>query len=122
MYSKKVLEYIRNPRNAGSLENPDGVGKAVSAARSVIMELYIKVDDDVITNASFRTFGCGAAIAASSMVTEIIKGKAIPDVLKISNADILEALGGLPQEKMHCSFLAEEVIRSAIDNYRSRDI
>jgi nitrogen fixation protein NifU and related proteins len=120
IYSEKVMEHFKNPRNAGEMENPDGVGHVGNPVCGDIMELYIKVQDNIITDAKFKTFGCGAAIATSSMVTEMVKGKSIEDALKISNRAVAEALDGLPPVKMHCSVLAEEALKSAIDDYRSK--
>jgi len=117
LYSEKVMEHFRNPRNVGDMENPDGTGHVGNPICGDIMELYIKVDNGIITDAKFKTFGCGAAIATSSMVTEIVKGKTIDEALKISNQAVAEALGGLPAAKMHCSVLAEDALRSAIDDY-----
>ena len=117
LYSEKVMEHFRNPRNVGDMENPDGTGHVGNPICGDIMELYIKVDKGIITDAKFKTFGCGAAIATSSMVTEIVKGKTIDEALKISNQAVAEALGGLPAAKMHCSVLAEDALRSAIDDY-----
>jgi len=119
-YSEKVKEHFRNPRNVGEIENPDGVGKVGNPVCGDIMELYIRVEEGVITDAKFKTFGCGAAIATSSMVTEMIKNKTIEDALKISNRAVAEALGGLPPIKMHCSVLAEEALKNAIDDYLMR--
>jgi nitrogen fixation NifU-like protein len=116
-YSTKVMEHFRNPHNVGAIENADGVGKVGNPVCGDIMELTIKVDGDVITDARFRTFGCGAAIATSSMVTDIVKGKSIEEALKVTNATVAEALGGLPSIKMHCSVLAEQALKSAIQNY-----
>ena len=120
LYSEKVMEHFRNPRNVGDMENPDGIGHVGNPVCGDIMELYIKVKDDIITDAKFKTFGCGAAIATSSMVTELVKGKSISEALKISNRAVAEALGGLPPIKMHCSVLAEEALKSAIEDYRSK--
>jgi nitrogen fixation NifU-like protein len=120
LYSEKVMEHFRNPRNVGDMENPDGTGHVGNPVCGDIMELYIKVKDNIITDARFKTFGCGAAIATSSMVTEMVKGKSIDEALKISNRAVAEALGGLPPVKMHCSVLAEEALQSAIDDYRSK--
>ena len=117
LYSEKVMEHFRNPRNVGDMENPDGTGHVGNPICGDIMELYIKVDNGIITDAKFKTFGCGAAIATSSMVTEIVIGKTIDEALKISNQAVAEALGGLPAAKMHCSVLAEEALRSAINDY-----
>ncbi len=117
LYSKKVMEHFKNPRNVGEMENPDGVGHVGNPVCGDIMELYIKVKDGIIVDAKFKTFGCGAAIATSSMVTEIVKGKSIKKALKISNKTVVEALDGLPAVKMHCSVLAEDALRSAIEDY-----
>ena len=116
-YSQKVMEHFRNPRNVGEMENPDGIGHVGNIICGDIMELYIKVKDNIITDAKFKTLGCGAAIATSSMVTELVKGKPIDEALKISNRAVAEALGGLPPVKMHCSVLAEQALKSAIDDY-----
>jgi len=117
LYSEKVMEHFKNPRNVGEMENPDGVGYVGNPVCGDIMELYIKVKDGIIVDAKFKTFGCGAAIATSSMVTEIVKGKSIKEALKISNKIVAEALDGLPLVKMHCSVLAEEALKSAIEDY-----
>lgn len=117
LYSEKVMEHFRNPRNVGEMESPDGVGHVGNPVCGDIMELYIRVVDNVITDASFKTFGCGAAIATSSMVTELVKGKTIEEALELSNHAVAEALGGLPPIKMHCSVLAEEALKSAIEDY-----
>jgi nitrogen fixation NifU-like protein len=111
------MENFRNPRNVGELENPDGTGHVGNPVCGDIMELYIRVNDGVIADAKFKTFGCGAAIATSSMVTELVKGKTIDEALEISNRAVAEALGGLPPIKMHCSVLAEEALKSAIEDY-----
>ena len=118
LYSDKVMDHFRNPRNVGEMENPDGTGYVGNPVCGDIMELYIKVNDGIITDAKFETFGCGAAIATSSMVTEIVKGKTIDEALEISNQAVAEALGGLPAAKMHCSVLAEDALKSAIEDYR----
>lgn len=120
VYSEKVMEHFKNPRNVGEMENPDGIGHVGNPVCGDIMELYIKVKDNIITDAKFKTFGCGAAIATSSMVTELVKGKTIPEALKVSNSAVAEALGGLPPVKMHCSVLAEEALRSAIEDYQKK--
>ncbi len=112
-----MLDHFRNPRNVGEIKNPDGIGHVGNPVCGDIMELYIKVKDNVIADVKFKTFGCGAAIATSSMVTEMVKGKTIDEALKISNKAVAEALGGLPPVKMHCSVLAEEALQSAIDDY-----
>jgi len=116
-YSTKVMEHFRNPQNVGYIENADGVGKVGNPVCGDIMELTIKVNDGKIADAKFRTFGCGAAIATSSMVTEMVKGKTIEEALRISNRAVAEALGGLPSIKMHCSVLAEQALKSAIEDY-----
>jgi len=120
LYSEKVMEHFRNPRNVGEMENPDGVGHVGNPVCGDIMELYIKVNDSIITDAKFKTFGCGAAIATSSMVTELVKGKSISEALDISNRAVAEALGGLPPIKLHCSVLAEKALKSAIEDYLSK--
>ncbi|HEY3346264.1 MAG TPA: Fe-S cluster assembly scaffold protein NifU [Nitrospirota bacterium] len=119
-YSPMVMDHFKNPRNVGEMENPSGVGKVGNPVCGDIMELYIKVNDGVITDAKFQTLGCGAAIATSSMVTEMVKGKKLDEALSISNASVAEALGGLPPVKMHCSVLAEEALKSAIEDYEKR--
>lgn len=116
-YSKKVMEHFKNPRNVGEIENPDGIGHVGNPVCGDIMELYIKVEDGIIIDAKFKTFGCGAAIATSSMVTEIVKGKSIEEALRISNKTVAEALDGLPALKMHCSVLAEDALKLAIEDY-----
>jgi nitrogen fixation NifU-like protein len=118
-YSEKVIEHFQNPRNVGEMENPDGIGRAGSPVCGDTMELYIKVKDGIIVDAKFKTFGCGAAIASGSMATEMMKGKSIKEALKISNQSVAEALGGLPPPKVHCSILAEDAIKSAIEDYRN---
>jgi nitrogen fixation NifU-like protein len=119
-YSTKVMEHFANPRNVGEIENADGVGNVGNPVCGDIMRMTIKVQDGVITDAKFKTFGCGAAIATSSMATELIKGKTIEEALEITNNVVAEALGGLPPVKMHCSVLAEQALRSAIDDYLKR--
>jgi nitrogen fixation protein NifU and related proteins len=116
-YSEKVMEHFKNPKNVGEIPDADGIGNVGNPVCGDIMRLYIKVDGDRITDAKFKTFGCGAAIATSSMVTELVKGKTIEEALKVSNSAVAEALGGLPKIKMHCSVLAEEALKSAIDDY-----
>jgi nitrogen fixation NifU-like protein len=117
-YSEKVMEHFRNPHNVGEIPDANGIGNVGNPVCGDIMRLYIKVDDKgIITDAKFKTFGCGAAIATSSMVTDLVKGKTIDDALKISNRAVAEALGGLPKIKMHCSVLAEEALRAAINDY-----
>jgi nitrogen fixation NifU-like protein len=116
-YSEKVMEHFRNPRNVREMENPNGIEHVGNLVWGDILELYIKVKDNIIVEAKFKTFGYGAAIATSSMVTELVKGKTIDGALKISNKAVAEALGGLPPIKMHCSVLAEDALKSAIDDY-----
>ena len=116
-YSEKVMEHFRNPRNVGEMKNPDGIGHVGNPVCGDIMEMYIKVENNIIVDAKFKTFGCGAAIATSSMVTELVKGKTIDEALKISNKAVIEALGGLPHVKVHCSVLAEGALKSAINDY-----
>ncbi|HRY74587.1 MAG TPA: Fe-S cluster assembly scaffold protein NifU [Candidatus Dojkabacteria bacterium] len=116
-YSQKVMDHFMNPRNVGSIENPDGVGEVGNPRCGDIMRIYLKIENDVITDIKFQTFGCGAAVATSSMITEMVKGKNIKEALKISNQNVAEALGGLPPVKMHCSNLAAQALKAAIDNY-----
>lgn len=120
LYSKKVMEHFKHPRNVGEIKNPDGVGRVGNPICGDVMELYIKVKDDKIVDAKFRTFGCGAAIATSSMVTEMVKGKTVKEALKISNRAVAEALDGLPPIKMHCSVLAEDALKAAIEDYLAK--
>jgi nitrogen fixation NifU-like protein len=117
MYSEKVMEYFRNPKNWGKMENPDGVGKVGNPICGDVMWIYIKVEDDTIVDCKFETFGCAAAIATSSIVTEMVKGKKIDEALEITNKKVAEALDGLPPIKMHCSLLAEEGLKAAIEDY-----
>jgi len=120
LYSDKVLEHFSNPRNVGEIPDADGVGEVGSPACGDIMKMYIKVNGGVISDVKFKTFGCGAAIATSSMATELIKGKPIDDALKLTNKAVVEALEGLPPVKIHCSVLAEQAIKSAISDYYTR--
>jgi len=120
-YSEKVMEHFKNPKNVGEILDADGIGNVGNPVCGDIMRLYIKVKDNRITDAKFKTFGCGAAIATSSMVTEIVKGKTIEEALQVSNKAVAEALGGLPKVKMHCSVLAEEALKSAIDDYLKKN-
>ena len=123
LYSEKVMDHFRNPRNVGVIEDADGVGEVGNAKCGDIMRMYLKIDDDTITDVKFETFGCGSAIASSSMATELIKGKPISEALQLTNKAVAEALDGLPAYKMHCSVLAEEAIKSALqDYYRRHDI
>lgn len=121
MYSEKVMDHFQNPRNVGELENPDAVGEVGNPSCGDIIQLFLKIDDEVITDIKFKTFGCGAAVATSSLTTELVKGKTIEDALKISKKDIAEKLGGLPPNKMHCSNLATDALKDAIDNYRGNN-
>ena len=116
-YSEKVIDHFANPRNVGEIEDADGIGEVGNARCGDIMKMYIKVDDNIITDVKFKTFGCGAAIATSSMATELIKGKSVDDALKLTNKAVMEALDGLPPVKVHCSVLAEQAIKSAVDDY-----
>ena len=120
MYNEKVIEVFSNPKNVGVIENADGVGTVGNATCGDIMKIYLKIDNGVITDAKFQTFGCAAAIATSSTATEMIKGKTVEEAEKLTNAAVVESLGGLPAQKMHCSVLAEEAIAEAIKDYRSR--
>jgi nitrogen fixation NifU-like protein len=120
LYSEKVMDHFRNPRNVGVIENADGVGEVGNAKCGDIMKMYLKIDDDVITDVKFETFGCGSAIASSSMATELIKGKPVEEAMKLTNKAVAEALDGLPAYKMHCSVLAEEAIQSALEDYQNR--
>jgi nitrogen fixation NifU-like protein len=120
VYTEKVLEHFRNPRNVGRIEDADGVGKVGNPLCGDVMVMYLKIRDDRIEDAKFETFGCGAAIATSSMATELIKGKTVEEALRVTNRVVAEALGGLPPHKMHCSVLAEEAIRAAIEDYRAK--
>jgi len=120
LYSKKVIDYFKSPRNVGEIENPDGIGYVGDPSWGIEMELYIRVKDGIIVDAKFKTFGCGAAIATSSMVTEMIKGKTIEEALNISNQAVAEALDGLPPPKMHCAVLGQELIKSSIDDYLAK--
>ena len=121
LYSEKVMDHFRNPRNVGQIDDADGVGEVGNAKCGDIMRMYIKVDDNgVITDIKFNTFGCGSAIATSSMATELIKGKTIDEALKLSNSAVVEALDGLPTHKIHCSVLAEQAVRAAVKDYYDR--
>ena len=120
LYSKKVMEHFQHPRNVGEIKNPDGVGHVGNPICGDVMELYIKVKDNKIIDAKFKTFGCAAALATSSMVTEMVKGKTIEEALKISNRAVAEALDGLPPIKMHCSVLAEDALKAAIEDYLAK--
>ena len=121
LYSEKVMDHFRNPRNVGKIDDADGVGEVGNAKCGDIMRMYIKVDEDgIITDCKFNTFGCGSAIATSSMATELIKGKSVDEALELSNKAVVEALDGLPTHKIHCSVLAEEAVRAAVKDYYDR--
>ena len=120
LYSEKVMDHFRNPRNVGVIEDAAGVGEVGNAKCGDIMKMYLKIDDDIISDVKFETFGCGSAIASSSMATELIKGKPVSEALELTNKAVAEALDGLPAYKMHCSVLAEEAIKSALDDYYTR--
>ena len=117
-YSEKVMDHFSNPRNVGEIENANGIGVVGNAKCGDIMKMYLKIEDGVIQDAKFKTFGCGAAVATSSMATELVKGKTVDEALMVTNLAVAEALDGLPPIKMHCSNLAEEAIQAAIENYR----
>lgn len=119
-YSEKVMDHFLHPRNVGEIPDADGIGNVGNPVCGDIMRLYIKVEDGKITDVKFKTFGCGAAISTSSMVTEMVKGKTIAEALSVTNKAVAEALGGLPAVKMHCSVLAEEALKSAIEDYRKK--
>ena len=120
LYSEKVLDHFSNPRNVGEIEDADGIGEVGNAKCGDIMKMYIKVNDGIITDVKFKTFGCGAAVATSSMATELIMGKPIEDALKLTNKAVVEALDGLPAVKLHSSVLAEQAIKSALSDYYTR--
>ena len=117
LYSEKVMDHFRNPRNVGEIEDADAVGEVGNAKCGDIMKMYLKIDGDTITDVKFKTFGCGAAIATSSIATEMIKGKKISEALKLSNKAVIEALDGLPPAKIHCSVLAEQAVKAALSDY-----
>jgi nitrogen fixation NifU-like protein len=120
MYSEKVLDHFRNPRNVGEIEDPDGVGTVGNPVCGDVMSIYIKVNDDKIADIKFRTFGCGAAIATTSMTTELAKGKTLDEAMEITREEVAEKLGGLPPVKMHCSNLAADALHEAIEDYRKK--
>ena len=120
LYSEKVMEHFRNPRNVGVIEDANGIGEVGNAKCGDIMKMYLKIEDDIIQDVKFETFGCGSAIASSSMATELIKGKPVSEAMKLTNKAVAEALDGLPAYKMHCSVLAEEAIQSALEDYQER--
>ena len=121
LYSEKVMDHFRNPRNAGAIENADGVGEVGNARCGDIMKIYLKIDNDTIVDAKFETFGCGSAIASSSMATELIKGRPVSEALALTNKAVVEALDGLPAHKIHCSVLAEEATKAALKDYYDRN-
>ena len=121
LYSEKVMDHFRNPRNVGVIENADGVGEVGNAKCGDIMKIYLKIENDIIEDVKFETFGCGSAIASSSMATEMIKGKSIDDAMSLTNQAVTEALDGLPAVKIHCSVLAEEAIKMALKDYFDRN-
>ena len=120
LYSEKVMDHFRNPRNVGILEDANGVGEVGNAKSGDIMKMYLKIEDGVVKDVKFETFGCGSAIASSSMATELIKGKPVSEVKQLTNKAVADALDGLPAYKMHCSVLAEEAIQSALEDYQKR--
>ena len=120
LYSEKVMDHFMNPRNVGVIENADGIGEVGNAKCGDIMKMYLKIDNDIITDVKFETFGCASAIASSSMATELIKGKPVNEAMELTNKAVAEALDGLPDYKMHCSVLAEEAIQAALEDYRNR--
>jgi nitrogen fixation NifU-like protein len=120
MYTETVMDHFRNPRNVGSIENADGVGQVGNPKCGDIMKIYLKINNDIIEDVKFETFGCGSAIASSSMATELIKGKSIDEAVELSNKAVIEALGGLPPVKVHCSVLAEQAVKSALFDYSQK--
>ncbi len=120
MYSDKVMDHFMNPRNVGEIEDADGVGQVGNPVCGDVMAMYIKIDDDRISDIKFKTFGCGAAIATSSITTELVKGKTVEEALELSNRQVAEALDGLPGPKMHCSNLAADALHAAIEDYREK--
>ncbi len=121
LYSDKVMDHFRNPRNLGTLENADGIGEVGNAKCGDIMKIYLKIDDGIISDVRFETFGCASAIASSSMATELIKGKSIDEALSLTNQAVTEALEGLPAQKIHCSVLAEQAIKKALEDYYEKN-
>ena len=120
MYNENVMEVFKNPKNVGEIENPDGIGTVGNASCGDIMQISLKIENDIIVDAKFKTFGCAAAIATSSTATEMIKGMTVEEALKVTNKKVVETLGGLPSQKLHCSVLAEEAIKKAIEDYQSK--
>lgn len=121
MYSETVMEHFKNPRNVGEIENPDGVGEVGNVKCGDIMRMYLRIEDNIISDVKFKTFGCGSAIASSSMATELIKGKSIEEAMKLTNKAVADALDGLPPIKMHCSVLAEQAIKAALLDYSEKN-
>ncbi|MBR6115617.1 MAG: Fe-S cluster assembly scaffold protein NifU [Oscillospiraceae bacterium] len=121
LYSEKVFDHFKNPRNVGEIPDADGIGEVGNAKCGDIMKMYLKIDNNIITDVKFETFGCGSAIASSSMATTMIKGKTIEEALAVTNKDVVEALDGLPAHKLHCSVLAEESIKSAVQDYYEKN-
>ena len=121
LYSEKVMDHFRNPRNVGVIEDADGVGEVGNAKCGDIMKIYLKIENDIIVDVKFETFGCGSAIASSSMATELIKGKHVSEALALTNKAVVEALDGLPAHKLHCSVLAEEAIKKALQDYYDKN-
>ena len=121
LYSEKVMDHFRNPRNVGVIENADGIGEVGNAKCGDIMKIYLKIENDTIVDVKFETFGCGSAIASSSMATELIKGKPVSEALTLTNKAVVEALDGLPAHKLHCSVLAEEAIKAALKDYYDKN-
>ena len=120
MYNEKVMEAFKNPKNVGEIENPDGIGTVGNASCGDIMQISLRIENEIITDAKFKTFGCAAAIATSSTATDMIIGMSVEEALKITNKKVIECLGGLPSQKIHCSVLAEEAIKKAIEDYKSK--
>jgi len=120
LYSEKVMEHLTNPRNAGSIENADGVGEVGNTTCGDVMRMYLKIEDDIIADVKFETFGCGSAIAVSSMATEMIKGKPLSEAMQLTNKQVVKALDGLPPAKLHCSVLAENALKAALRDYYER--
>lgn len=121
MYTEKVMEHFSNPQNMGEIENADGIGTVGNAKCGDIMRIYLKIENDIVEDVKFKTFGCGAAIATSSMATELVKGKTIYEALEITNKAVMNALGGLPRAKVHCSLLAEEALQAALWDYAQKN-
>lgn len=121
LYTETVMDHFMNPRNVGEIENADGIGEVGNARCGDIMKMYLKIENNIITDVKFETFGCGSAIASSSMATEMIKGKTIEEALAVTNKQVVDALGGLPAHKLHCSVLAEESIKSAVKDYYDKN-